>query len=112
VAVTKTSKSTGAPSLDSGNNGSGSSGLSSGSKKTIIGVVVGVGGAIILGALAVVYWRVRGRKRRSADEDDDLMNSEPGASGHEKTSSVGNTPFRSTLDQYHNPGNVNTASNF
>jgi hypothetical protein len=25
---------------------------------------------------------------------------------------AGGTPFRSTLDQYHNPGPVNAASNF
>ena len=80
-------------------------------------MVVGIGGAIILGGLAVVAWRIWGRKRHAGDDDNDLMDSHPGSSSHEKTSSVNdNSPFKSTLDQYHTPhsppGPVNTASNF
>ena len=80
-------------------------------------MVVGIGGAIILGGLAVVAWRIWGRKRHVGDDDNDLMDSHPGSSSHEKTSSVNdNSPFKSTLDQYHTPhgppGPVNTASNF
>lgn len=114
MAVTNDpSQSTGAPSLSSGDGGSGSSGLSSSQKSVIIGVVVGVGGAILLGGLAFVAWRVWGRKRQTVDEDDDLMHSNPSSSGREKSGSVGgNNPFRATLDQYHTPGPVNTASNF
>ena len=114
---TSTSLSTAAPGLAGGDSDSNNSGLSSSSKRIIIGVVVGIGGAIILGGLAVVAWRIWGRKRNVGDDDNDLMGSHPGSSGHEKTSSVsGNTPFKSTLDQYHSPhsppGPVNTASNF
>ncbi|MCJ1304154.1 hypothetical protein MMC08_006966 [Hypocenomyce scalaris] len=107
---------TSAPGLDgsdgtSGN--SGSSGLEASQKRIVIGVVVGVGGAALVGGLALVAWRIWGRKSHSNDEDD-LMDSQPGSSGHQKTSSIsGNSPFRSTLDQYHNPaGPVNTSSNF
>ena len=48
------------------------------------------------------------------DDDDELVGSGLGSGTHEKTSSAGdNSPFKSTLDQYHNPaGPVNTASNF
>ena len=114
AAETGSASSTGAPGLSGSSGSSGSSGLSSASKKIIGGVVGGVGGAILLGGLAVVVWRIWGRKRRSAYEDNDLIDSQQGSSGREKSSSVsGHTPFRSTLDQYHNPaGPVNTASNF
>ena len=104
-----------AASLSGSNSSGGSSGLSSTSKSIIGGVVGGIGGAILLGGLAVVVWRIWGRKRRSGGYNDhDPIDSQPGSSGHEKASSLnGNTPFRSTLDQYHNPaGPVNTASNF
>ena len=114
---TSTSISTAAPGLAHSDSSSNGSGLSPSTKRTIIGVVVGIGGAIIIGGVAVVAWRIWGRKRKLGDDDNDLMNSHPGSSGHEKTSSVsGNTPFKSTLDQYHSPhsppGPVNTASNF
>ena len=110
VAVTSTPGLSGS----NGNSGSlGSTGLDQSQKRTIIGVVVGVGGAALIGGLALVAWRIWGRNRRSNDEDD-LMDSQPGSSGHEKTSSLsGNSPFPSTLDQYHNPaGPVNASSNF
>ncbi|PGH30296.1 hypothetical protein GX50_06923 [[Emmonsia] crescens] len=107
-----------APGLGKEGGGSnGSSGLSDSSKKTIIGVVVGVGGAVILGGLALVAWRLR-RKRnaRGLNDDDDLMNAGTavGSSSHE-TSTMGTTthsPFKATLDQYHHPGGVNPSSNF
>ena len=72
----------------------------------------GIGGAILIGGLAIVAWRLWGKRRRSIDDDNDPMGSVPGSSGREKTSSVsgGHSPFRSNLDQYHAP--VNTASNF
>lgn len=83
--------------------------MSKSTKGTIIGVVVGIGGAILLGALAVVAWRIWGRKGKIDDEDDMFGN----APEERKTSSIsGQSPFKSTLDQYHNPGPVNTASNF
>ncbi|KAL8938844.1 MAG: hypothetical protein Q9211_003010 [Gyalolechia sp. 1 TL-2023] len=111
---TSSATSTSSPSLDTGENGSTKSGLDSSQKRIIIGVVVGIGGAILLGGLAVVAWRIWGRNGRSNDDDNDLMGSHPGSSGHEKRSSIsGQSPFRSTLDQYHNHGGPpNTASNF
>lgn len=115
VAVsTSSTTSTSAPTLDGSNGSSGSSGLQPSQRRIIIGVVVGIGGAILLGGLAVVAWRIWGRRRHNADEDNDLMDSHPGSSGLEKRSSVsGTSPFRSNLEQYHNPaGPVNTASNF
>ncbi|KAL2803080.1 hypothetical protein BJX63DRAFT_87536 [Aspergillus granulosus] len=92
------------------------SGLSSNQKNIIIGVVVGVGGAILIGAIGVVAWRIRARRRNAQDDDvTDLMSGTAVGSGvREKAPSpaTGGTPFRSTLDQYHNPGPVNAASNF
>jgi hypothetical protein len=83
-------------------------------RNTIIGVVVGVGGAIILGGLAFVAWRIWGRKK-AAEENDDLMDY-PSTTGGEKpdtgNSMSGRTPFQSTLESYHAPTQVNPAANF
>lgn len=90
--------------------GSGSGGLSDSSKKIIGGVVGGIGGALVLGALAYTGWRIWGKKKNL--HDDDLY--DPNANTEKLSSSTDNNqqPFRTTLDQYHNPGPVNTASNF
>ncbi|KAL2854419.1 hypothetical protein BJY01DRAFT_37982 [Aspergillus pseudoustus] len=121
VATTYTSTNSGAseatesPGL-SGSSDNSDSGLSSNQKNIIIGVVVGVGGAILIGAIGVVAWRIRARRRNAQDDDvTDLMSGTAVGSGvREKAPSpaAGGTPFRSTLDQYHNPGPVNAASNF
>lgn len=111
------SDSTDSPTLNAENK-DGDSGLSSDQKKIIIGVVVGVGGAILIGAIAVVAWRIHARKAKANDNDEaaDLMSGTAvGSAAREKAPSPGGpggTPFRSTLDQYHNPGPINTASNF
>ncbi|KAH7383141.1 hypothetical protein BKA64DRAFT_712977 [Cadophora sp. MPI-SDFR-AT-0126] len=98
--------------------GSSSSGMSSKTRNTIIGVVVGIGGAALLAGLGVVAFRIWGR-RKNSDESDGLMSF--GHPGHEKSGSVsaagttGTSPFQSTLENYHNPartGNVNASSNF
>ncbi|KAL2063840.1 hypothetical protein VTL71DRAFT_4334 [Oculimacula yallundae] len=95
-----------------------STGMSSKTRNTIIGVVVGIGGAILLAGLGVVAFRIWGR-RKNSDESDGLMSF--GNTGHEKTGSssatgtTGASPFTSTLENYHNParnGNVNASSNF
>jgi hypothetical protein len=109
---------TSSPSLSGDSSSNSSSGVSSADKKIIIGVVVGVGGAIVIGVLAIVIWRIQ--KKRSGqynEEDDDLMGGTAVGSGpREKAPSPSagaqGTPFKSTLDQYHNPGPVNAASNF
>jgi hypothetical protein len=91
--------------------------LSTKSKNTIIGVVVGVGGFIVLAGLGLVAYRIWGRKK--VDEDNDgLMSYQIGSVGAEKTSSsaggaAAGNPFQSTLETYHNPArNVNASSNF
>ncbi|EEP82633.1 predicted protein [Uncinocarpus reesii 1704] len=102
---------TNAPGLGKEKGQTGSSGLSESNRNIIIGVVVGVGGAIILGGLAVVIYRLR-RKRnaRTEPDEDDLTGTALGSHSHE--ASMTNSPFKTTLDQYHNPGPVNPASNF
>ncbi|KYK61029.1 hypothetical protein DCS_02169 [Drechmeria coniospora] len=92
-----------------------SSGMSTKTRNTVIGVVVGVGGAVVLGVLALVAWRIWGRKKQ-LDENDGLMDfnivsmEKPG-----RASSAGphQTPFQSTLENYHQPTTqVNASSNF
>jgi len=90
--------------------------MSAKTKTTVIGVVVGVGGAIVLAGLFVVAWRIWGRKKNE-DEGDGLMGFRSGSAGHEKSNSVSGSgapnPFQSTLENYHNPSrNVNASSNF
>jgi hypothetical protein len=86
--------------------------MSEQTKRTVIGVVVGIGGAALLAGVALVAWRVWGRRRHVTEEDDDLVG--PHSMGPEKHSSGSNSnPFKSTLDQYHSaPQPVNTSSNF
>jgi len=97
-----------APALQNGG-GSGSN-LSSSSKSIIGGVVGGIGGAVLIGGLAVVAWRLWGKKKRQQLPQDDFLDSRDDSINREKRASQG---FRSNLEQYHNPnGPVNTASNF
>ena len=116
MTTTSTPTATSTAGLNADGKSSSSSGLSSSDKKIIIGVVVGVGGAIVLGVLGVVLWRLhKKRSEQYNDEDDDLMGGTAVGTGpREKAPSpaAGGTPFKSTLDQYHNPGRVNAASNF
>lgn len=112
VTLTSASVTTNTPGL-ANNGGSGqASGMSTQTRNTVIGVVVGVGGAIILGGLALVAWRIWGRKKHQ-DENDGLMDygstaEKPDTGG----SMAGRTPFQSTLESYHAPTQVNTAANF
>jgi len=89
--------------------------MSTKTKNTIIGVVVGIGGAAVLGGLLIVAWRIWGRKKNE-EESDGLMGYNEGAAAHEKVGSVGaagtSNPFQSTLETYHKPANVNASSNF
>ena len=78
-------------------------------RNVVIGVVVGVGGAIILGGLGFVAWRIWGRKKTV--ESDNLMDYPSGTAEKPDTgNSVGPSPFQSTLESYHVP--VNQARNF
>jgi len=72
-----------------GGNGSSSGGLSSSTKAIIGGVVGGIGGAMILGALAVVAWRLWGRKGHGKEDEDDLMSASHYDSNSEKPMSSG-----------------------
>ena len=94
--------------LNEGDNNGGSSGLSDKSKATIGGVVGGVGGALLLGALAYTAWRIFAKKKNL--HDDDLY--DPNTQQEKLSTSTDNTPFRNNVEQYHQPGPVNTASNF
>lgn len=94
--------------------------MSTKTRNTVIGVVVGVGGAIVLGALGLVAWRIWGRKKHS-EENDGLMAYDMSATGgmekSERGSSAGGahtqrSPFQSTLENYHQPGQVTASSNF
>ena len=90
--------------------------MSDGTKNIIIGVVVGVGGFIILLVVGLVIWRIWGKKKQ-ANEDDGLMDygtaySGPTEKSEATGSTSGRTPFQSTLESYHAPTQVNTASNF
>ena len=83
--------------------------MTTATRNIAIGVGVGVGVGVQLGVLAVFGYRMWGRRRLPADEDNYLMND-----GYaEKPQSPDASPFKSTLDQYHNPaGRMNTAANF
>lgn len=116
ATLTTTTKTTSTPGLSSGDGET--SGMTSKTRNTVIGVVVGVGGAIVLGALALVAWRIWGRKKHN-EENDGLMDYDMSASGgaekSERGSSAGGaqrTPFQSTLENYHQPNQVNASSNF
>ncbi|KAI1806959.1 hypothetical protein F4811DRAFT_86147 [Daldinia bambusicola] len=94
------------------------SGMPQSVKNTIIGVCVGVGGAIVLAAAGVLFWRLRSRKR-SLEENEELVSYGDGFGGPgtaEKSepsgSTVGRSPFQSTLESYHAPTQTNAASNF
>jgi len=103
--------STATAALAAGNNSS-PSGMSPQTRNTVIGVVVGIGGAIILGGLAFVAWRIWGRKK-APEENDNLMDYPSGTAEKPATGqTIGGTPFQSTLESYHAPTQVNQAKNF
>ena len=89
--------------------------MSTGTKNTIIGVCVGIGGAALIASIAFVAYRLR-HNRNNQDESDGLMGFRSGVdSAHEKTSngSGAPNPFTSTLEGYHAPPrNANVSSNF
>jgi hypothetical protein len=76
--------------------------------------VGGVGGALLLAGLAYTAWRIWGKKKNL--HDDDLY--DPNVNEGKLSTSEGTTDGNSgvfgnqRLEQYHQPGPVNTASNF
>ena len=110
--LTSKTVTTSPPNLANNGNSSQESGMSTQTRNTVIGVVVGIGGAIILGGLAFVAWRIWGRKRNQ-EENDVLMDYGSHVEKPETSGSMGGrTPFQSTLESYHAPTQVNTAANF
>lgn len=87
--------------------------MSTEQRNTIIGVVCGIGGAIVLGVVGIVAWRVWGRKK-SQETDEGAFGSSytPAEKPEQPGSQSSRTPFQSTLESYHAPTQVNTASNF
>ncbi|EFQ26757.1 hypothetical protein CGRA01v4_08975 [Colletotrichum graminicola] len=116
TSFTSESTVTSTPGLNDASSGDSSSGMSTQTRNTVIGVVVGVGGAIVLGALGFVAWRIWGKKKH-AEENDGLMeyNNQYGNEPKAEVGSAqgaGRTPFQSTLESYHAPNQVNASSNF
>lgn len=76
--------------------------------------MVGVGGAIVLAGIAFLVLRLR--RKKQPEESDGLMDYNNGLVAADKaevaSSNSGRTPFQSTLESYHAPTQVNTASNF
>jgi hypothetical protein len=103
---------TDAPTSQDGNGGNGD-GLSESNKKVIGGVVGGVGGALLLGGIALVFWRMKRRQNKVTADDDDLNLNTGAALGDKPQNGTGPSPFQSNLEQYHNPGGrPNAAANF
>lgn len=122
TTYTSESVSTATPGLANSATGSGNTGMTPQTRNTVIGVVVGVGGAIVLAGVAFLALRLyRHRNRGAEDGGDGLMEYNSGFAGGDKAevasntgggSQKGRTPFQSTLESYHAPTQVNTASNF
>jgi uncharacterized membrane protein YebE (DUF533 family) len=94
------------PSLANG--GGNGSNLSTSSKKVIGGVVGGIGGAIVIGGIALVAWRLWGKKKGQQLPQDDYDAGRDSVIQEKRRSSQ---PFQT--NSYQNPnGAVNTASNF
>ncbi|CAK7245366.1 MAG: hypothetical protein STHCBS139747_006946 [Sporothrix thermara] len=110
--------------LSSSQGGKKASGMSTQTRNIIIGVVVGVGGAIILAVIGLVAFRIRRRNQAARDGnglndyDPNFGNTPVGAlekndsSAPNSAGGPGRSPFQSTLESYHTPTQVNTASNF
>jgi hypothetical protein len=100
------------PEVQNGSN-SNESGLTDSNKKVIGGVVGGIGGALLLGGIALVFWRMKKRQNKVTADDDDLNLNTGAALGDKPQNGTGASPFQSNLEQYHNPGGrPNAAANF
>lgn len=109
-----------APGLANGG-GSGSN-LSTNAKNIIGGVVGGIGGAILIGGLAFVAWRLWGKKKAANDGQEDYYDGSQADSvvgqkresmGVLSNSGMSEGGSGNGLERYQNPnGRINTASNF
>lgn len=80
--------------------------------RIIIGVCVGVGGAILMGAVIVLLLKLKRNKANPIDEDDLMRRDGSPLADAGRKEGTESSPFQATLDQYHRPGPVNAASNF
>lgn len=120
VSSTEVATATVDPTLVKGGGGSGGGGssLSPQTKAIIGGVVGGIGGAILIGGLAIVAWRLWAKKKReqAAAVDDFGMGSAGSPRDsirREKATAASSHAATNSVDSYRNPnGAVNTASNF
>jgi len=113
TAITSSGTVTKTPGLSQGSSG-GTSGMTKETRNIVIGVVVGVGGAIVLGALGFVAWRIWGRKKQAEEQDNLMSYGDKADDGSSPGGTVGHArnPFQSTLETYHAPTQVNASSNF
>ena len=94
--------------------GAGTSGLSDNSKKIVIGVVVGVGGAAVLALIAVIIWR---HMRKENEEQKQTMSNLTYFSDEDPAQGYGRAPLESVVGtsssqaEYRPPG-INAAANF
>jgi hypothetical protein len=112
--VTSEGTTTHTPGLAGGSSSSNQqTGMSEQQKNTIIGVVCGIGGAIVLAVVGIVAWRVWGRKKNQEESEGAFGPSySPAEKMEQPGSQSSRSPFQSTLESYHAPTQVNTASNF
>ncbi|KAI7222273.1 hypothetical protein KC333_g1276 [Hortaea werneckii] len=109
------------PSLRNG--GGDGTNLSTSSKKILGGVLGGVGGAILIGGIAFVCWRLWGKKHKPEPlpQEDEMLDSRDDSISREKRrgsngmplDGVGSEGDPDEVQGYRNPnGRVNAASNF
>ncbi|KAI7198616.1 hypothetical protein D0869_00610 [Hortaea werneckii] len=111
------------PSLRNG--GGDGTNLSTSSKKILGGVLGGVGGAILIGGIAFVCWRLWGKKHKPEPlpQEDEMLDSRDDSISREKRRGSNGMPLDGGLggsegdpdevQGYRNPnGRVNAASNF
>lgn len=88
--------------------------MSSSSKSIIGGVVGGVGGAILLGAIAIIFWRRHKKNQRNSGAYDDVHSGDTAVAERKTTpSSSGLADDSSHMDRYTAPQTrPNAAANF
>ncbi|RMY02556.1 hypothetical protein D0867_11005 [Hortaea werneckii] len=105
------------------NGGGDGTNLSTSSKKILGGVLGGVGGAILIGGIAFVCWRLWGKKHKPEPlpQEDEMLDSRDDSISREKRRGSNGMPLDGGLgsegdaedEGYRNPnGRVNAASNF
>jgi len=76
-------------------------------------VLGGIGGAILLGGIALVCWRIWGRKREGTGFEDVHSGTTSAVAENKPPSNSGIADDDSHMDRYNNPhGRPNAAANF